>query len=88
MQISFSVSLTNLKYDDFHQQLFDLFAGKEDEVKQWCPIPMLGAFTYSHNDGSTVTCAANSLLNVCDAWTTMTFDYAKCSTVQGFSSMF
>lgn len=49
---------------------------------------MLGTFTYSHNDGSTVTCAANSLLNVCDAWTTMKFDYTKCFTVQGFSSMF
>nr|XP_022322382.1 uncharacterized protein LOC111123938 isoform X5 [Crassostrea virginica] len=60
--------------------------GKEGEVKQWCPIPLLGTFTYTHNDGTTVSCAGNSLLNVCNAWTTMIYDYSKCSKVQAFSS--
>ncbi|XP_078323061.1 uncharacterized protein LOC144622289 [Crassostrea virginica] len=60
--------------------------GKEGEVKQWCPIPLLGTFAYTHNDGTTVSCAGNSILNVCNAWTTMIYDYSKCSTVQAFSS--
>lgn len=66
--------------------LLKLFVGYENSVKQWCPIPLLGTFTYIHNDGSTSTCNSNSGLSVCPSWTTMTFDYTKCSTVQAFSS--
>ncbi|XP_078324582.1 uncharacterized protein LOC144622621 [Crassostrea virginica] len=60
--------------------------GYEQSVKQWCPIPLLGAFTYNHTDGTTTTCSGNSGLTVCPSWTTMKFDYTKCSTVQAFSS--
>ena len=65
-----------------------LYVGYEQSVKQWCPIPLLGAFTYNHTDGATTTCSGNSGLSVCPSWTTMKFDYMKCSTVQAFSSKF
>jgi hypothetical protein len=56
------------------------------DVKDWCPVPLLGNFTYSHNDGSTTTCGAlTSNLNVCPSWTTMTYNYTQCSTIQAFS---
>lgn len=61
-------------------------SGHEADVKHWCPVLLLSNFTYSHNDGSVTTCgASNSDLAVCPSWTTMTFNYASCSTVQGFS---
>ncbi|XP_061164537.1 uncharacterized protein LOC133173572 [Saccostrea echinata] len=60
--------------------------GYESSVKQWCPIPLLGNFTYTHNDGTTTTCSGNSGLTVCPSWTTMEFDYSKCPTIQAFSS--
>lgn len=71
--------------------LYDIFSlvivvGFENSVNQWCPIPLLGNFTYAHNDGTTTTCNGNSGLSVCPTWTTMKFDYSKCSTVQAFSS--
>ncbi|XP_061164536.1 uncharacterized protein LOC133173571 [Saccostrea echinata] len=60
-------------------------AGFTNEVKQWCPVPLLGKFTYQHNDGSSVTCSSSSDVRVCPDWTTMTFNYSLCSTVQSFS---
>lgn len=65
---------------------FFLNIGHESDVRHWCPVMLLSNFTYSHNDGSATTCgASNSDLAVCPSWTTMTFNYASCSTVQGFS---
>ncbi|KAK3097990.1 hypothetical protein FSP39_015096 [Pinctada imbricata] len=59
--------------------------GYEDEVKQWCPIPLLGRFSYTHNDGSVTTCGSGSEMTTCSDWTKLRFDYSKCSTVQAFS---
>lgn len=59
--------------------------GHENSVGQWCPTFLLGAFSYTHNTGSVVTCNTASNLDVCANWTTLTFDYAKCPTVQAFS---
>lgn len=61
--------------------------GHEADAKHWCPVMLLSNFTYSHNDGSATNCGpSNSDLAVCPSWTTMTFNYASCSTVQGFSA--
>lgn len=60
--------------------------GYEASTVQWCPTPLLGRFTYVHNDGTTDSCSASSELQVCPSWTRMTFDYTKCSTKQAFSS--
>lgn len=61
-------------------------SGHEADAKHWCPVMLLSNFTYSHNDGSATNCGpSNSDLAVCPSWTTMTFNYASCSTVQGFS---
>lgn len=59
--------------------------GHENSVGQWCPTFLLGAFSYTHNTGSVVTCNTASDLDVCANWTTLTFDYAKCPTIQAFS---
>uniref|UniRef100_K1QKL4 Uncharacterized protein n=1 Tax=Magallana gigas TaxID=29159 RepID=K1QKL4_MAGGI len=59
--------------------------GHENNVGQWCPTFLLGAFSYTHNTGSVVTCNTASNLDVCANWTTLTFDYAKCPTIQAFS---
>nr|XP_034301244.1 uncharacterized protein LOC105330858 isoform X2 [Crassostrea gigas] len=59
--------------------------GQESSVKQWCPIPLISNFTYTHNDGSTTSCSASSALSVCPSWNTLTFDYSNCSTEQIFS---
>ena len=62
--------------------------GHETDVKQWCPIPMRGTFTYIHNDGTTNKCGAAvglSGLTLCPQWSTMTFNYSLCPTVQAFS---
>lgn len=65
---------------------FFLNIGHESDVRHWCPVMLLSNFTYSHYDGSATTCgASNSDLAVCPSWTTMTFNYASCSTVQGYS---
>lgn len=59
--------------------------GHENNVGQWCPTFLLGAFSYTHNTGSVVTCNTASNLDVCANWTTLNFDYTKCSTIQAFS---
>ena len=60
--------------------------GHEADVKHWCPVLLLGNFTYSHHNGSFTSCGAlNSDLSACPSWTTMTFNYAMCNTMQGFS---
>lgn len=64
-----------------------VFKGYESSVVQWCPVPLLGRFTYVHNDGSTNTCSSSSDLQVCPTWTRMQFDYTKCPTKQAFSGI-
>ena len=60
--------------------------GHEADVKHWCPVLLLGNFTYSHHNGSFTSCGAlNSDLSACPSWTTMAFNYAMCNTMQGFS---
>lgn len=60
--------------------------GYESSTVQWCPTPLLGRFTYVHNDGTSDSCSASSELQVCPSWTRMTFDYTKCTRKQAFSS--
>lgn len=72
----------------FHGCYCRLFVqGYTNEVKQWCPVPLLGKFTYQHHDGPTTTCSSSSDLRVCPDWTTMAFNYSLCSTTQAFSRM-
>ena len=54
-------------------------------MKQWCPNPLLGTFFYTADDGTNQTCGNGSNVDVCATWTTMTFDYTKCS-LEIFSS--
>lgn len=54
--------------------------GQETTVKQWCPNPLLGTFFYTIDNGTTQTCGNGSRVDVCATWTTMTFDYTKCSS--------
>lgn len=54
--------------------------GQETTVKQWCPNPLLGTFFYTVDNGTTQTCGNGSRVDVCATWTTMTFDYTKCSS--------
>lgn len=61
------------------------FAGYESSVKQWCPIPLLGTFSYTHDTGSVTTCGAGSVVSACPDWTELKFDYSQCSTTQVFS---
>lgn len=51
-------------------------------------MPLLGKFTYQHNDGSSVTCTSSSDVRVCPDWTTMAFNYSLCATTQAFSRRF
>lgn len=69
----------------FYNFFYFVNQGHENSVGQWCPTFLLGAFSYTHNTGSVVTCNTASNLDVCANWTTLTFDYAKCPTVQAFS---
>lgn len=62
-----------------------VYQGHENSVGQWCPTFLLGAFSYAHNTGSVVTCNTASNLDVCANWTTLTFEYTKCPTIQAFS---
>lgn len=61
------------------------FAGYESSVKQWCPIPLLGTFSYTHDTGSVTTCGAGSVVSACPDWTDLRFNYSQCSTTQVFS---
>lgn len=78
------IDVINVRY---YLCLIDFWtSGHEADAKHWCPVMLLSNFTYSHNDGSATNCGpSNSDLAVCPSWTTMTFNYASCSTVQGFS---
>ena len=55
-------------------------------MKQWCPVPLRARFSYTHNDGSALTCGGGSSLSLCPDWSILTFDYSLCSTEQAFSS--
>ncbi|KAJ8298110.1 hypothetical protein KUTeg_024641, partial [Tegillarca granosa] len=59
--------------------------GYEANVKQTCPTPLQGVFSYTSNDGSTSSCGSGSQVDVCTSTDTMTYDYTKCSTVQAYS---
>ncbi|KAJ8298108.1 hypothetical protein KUTeg_024639 [Tegillarca granosa] len=59
--------------------------GEIINVKQQCPPPFLGTFTYTYNDGSS-HCGSNSSWDVCSTKNTMTFDYTACSTKVAFTS--
>ncbi|XP_076117262.1 uncharacterized protein LOC143085021 isoform X4 [Mytilus galloprovincialis] len=61
-------------------------SGYESNIKQWFPTPLLGNFYYTHNDGSSDTCGANSVWDDCTNRTEAVFNYTLCSTQVLFSA--
>lgn len=59
--------------------------GYESSVKQWCPIPLLGTFSYTHDTGTVTSCGTGSVVSACPDWTDLRFNYTQCPTTQVFS---
>lgn len=60
--------------------------GYESSVKQWCPIPLLGTFSYTHYNEGVTRCGAGSVVSACPDWTELRFKYSQCPTTQVFSA--
>lgn len=61
------------------------FLGQQAAVKQNCPEPFLGTFSYVYNDGSSTTCGTPEW-DGCSDRQAMTFNLATCPTKIAYSS--
>ncbi|XP_052719398.1 uncharacterized protein LOC128191368 [Crassostrea angulata] len=59
--------------------------GYIQSAKRSCPIPFLGSFNYSLNDGSTTFCGSTSVWDVCIDQTEIVVNYTLCPKQQFYS---
>lgn len=67
---------------------FFLLLGYIQSAKRSCPIPFLGSFNYSLNDGSTTFCGSTSVWDVCIDQTEIVVNYTLCPKQQFYSGRF